>query len=86
MTKAMAIDLAAHGVRVNSLCPTFTETAMTRPALSDPAFRAHVTTKIKLGRIGTVEDLMGATVFLASEASSLMTGASLIVDGGWTIG
>jgi len=86
MTKAMAIDLAAHGVRVNSLCPTFTETAMTRPALSDPAFRAHVTTKIKLGRIGTVEDLMGATVFLASDASSLMTGASLIVDGGWTIG
>lgn len=86
MTKAMATDLAGFGIRVNSLCPTFIETAMTRPALSDPAFRAFVTSKIKLGRVGAVEDLMGAVVFLASDASALMTGASLIVDGGWTIG
>ncbi|MBL8570255.1 MAG: SDR family oxidoreductase [Phreatobacter sp.] len=86
MTKAMATDLAPLGIRVNSLCPTFIETAMTRPALADPAFRAFVTTKIKLGRVGAVEDLMGAVVFLASDASALMTGSALIVDGGWTTG
>ncbi|QCK86316.1 SDR family oxidoreductase [Phreatobacter aquaticus] len=86
MTKSMATDLAGLGIRVNSLCPTFIETAMTRPALSDPAFRAFVTTKIKLGRVGAVEDLMGAVVFLASDASALMTGSALIVDGGWTTG
>lgn len=86
MTKAMATDLAPLGIRVNSLCPTFIETAMTRPALADPAFRAFVTTKIKLGRVGAVEDLMGACVFLASDAASLMTGSALVVDGGWTAG
>jgi NAD(P)-dependent dehydrogenase (short-subunit alcohol dehydrogenase family) len=86
MTKAMAIDLASTGIRVNSICPTFIETDMTRPALADPAFKAFVTSKIKLGRIGAVEDLMGAAVFLASDASSLMTGSSLMVDGGWTAG
>lgn len=86
MTKAMAVDLAASGIRVNSICPTFIETDMTRPALADPAFKAFVTSKIKLGRLGTVEDLMGAAVFLASDASSLMTGSSLVVDGGWTAG
>ncbi|CEJ10993.1 Gluconate 5-dehydrogenase [bacterium YEK0313] len=86
MTKAMATDLAPLGIRVNSLCPTFIETAMTRPALADPAFRTFVTTKIKLGRVGAVEDLMGACVFLASDAASLMTGSALVVDGGWTAG
>lgn len=86
MTKAMATDLAPLGIRVNSLCPTFIETAMTRPALADPAFRAFVTSKIKLGRVGAVEDLMGACVFLASDAASLMTGSALVVDGGWTTG
>ena len=86
MTKAMAVELAASGIRVNSLCPTFIETDMTRPALADPAFKAFVTSKIKLGRLGKVEDLMGATVFLASDASALMTGSSLVVDGGWTAG
>ena len=85
-TKAMAVELAPKGIRVNSICPTFIETDMTRPALSDAQFRAFVTSKIKLGRIGQVEDLMGAVVFLASDASALMTGSALMVDGGWTAG
>lgn len=84
LTKAMAIDLAPHGIRVNSICPTFIETAMTRPFLESPEFRSQVLSKIKLGRLGQVEDIMGAVVLLASEASSLMTGASLLIDGGWT--
>ncbi len=84
LTKAMALDLAPHRIRVNSLAPTFIETPLTRPYFEDPAFRASVLEKIKLGRIGRVEDLMGAVVFLASDASALMTGASLLVDGGWT--
>lgn len=86
LTKAMAVDLAASGIRVNSICPTFIETEMTRPALNDPAFRGFVLSKIKLGRIGAIEDLMGAVVFLASDAASLMTGSSLLIDGGWTVG
>lgn len=86
MTKVMAVELASKGIRVNSLCPTFVETEMTRPSLQDPAFRDAVLAKIKLGRLGRVEDLMGAVVFLASDASSLMTGSSVLVDGGWTAG
>jgi len=86
MTKAMAVDLAPKGIRVNSVCPTFIETEMTRPSLQEPAFRQFVLSRIRLGRLGAVEDLMGAVVFLASDASSLMTGASLAVDGGWTAG
>ncbi|WP_315833739.1 SDR family NAD(P)-dependent oxidoreductase [Bradyrhizobium prioriisuperbiae] len=83
-SKAMALDLAPHGIRVNTLCPTFIETPMTRPFLEDEAFKASVVAKIKLGRLGRVEDLMGAILFLASDASSLMTGSSLVIDGGWT--
>ncbi|MEO6269306.1 MAG: SDR family NAD(P)-dependent oxidoreductase, partial [Lautropia sp.] len=86
MTKAMAVELAPDRIRVNSLCPTFIETDMTRAALNDQNFRATVLARIKLGRVGTVEDLMGAAVFLASDASSLMTGSSLLIDGGWTAG
>jgi NAD(P)-dependent dehydrogenase (short-subunit alcohol dehydrogenase family) len=82
--KAMAIELAPHGIRVNALAPTFVETPMTRPFFQDETFRRSVLDKIKLGRLGQVEDLMGAIVFLASDASALMTGTSLIVDGGWT--
>ena len=59
---------------------------MTRPSLEDPKFKARVLSRIRLGRIGAVEDLMGAVVFLASDASALMTGTSLVVDGGWTAG
>jgi len=84
MTKAIAVELAPHAIRVNSLCPTFIETPMTAPFFENEAFRASVLAKIKLGRLGTVDDLAGALILLASDASSLMTGASLIVDGGWT--
>jgi NAD(P)-dependent dehydrogenase (short-subunit alcohol dehydrogenase family) len=84
LSKAMAVELAEHGIRVNTIGPTFIETPMTRPFLADPAFKERVLSKVKLGRLGTVEDLMGALVFLASDASALMTGSALIVDGGWT--
>ena len=84
MSKAFALDLAAHGIRSNTIAPTFIETPMTRPFFDDPAFKASVLAKIKLGRIGTVEDLMGAVIYLASDASALVTGTSLLVDGGWT--
>lgn len=84
LTKAMAVELGPKGIRVNTLCPTFIETPMTAPFLADEAFRTGVLSKIKLGRLGRTEDLMGAVVFLASDASALMTGAALLVDGGWT--
>ena len=83
-TKAMAIELAPHNIRVNSLGPTFLETPMTRPFFQNKAFRDEVLSKIKLGRLGQLEELTGAIVFLASDASSLMTGAALVLDGGWT--
>ena len=83
-TKAMAIELAQHNIRVNSLGPTFLETPMTRPFFEDEAFRAEVLAKIKLGRLGQLDELTGAILFLASDASSLMTGAALVLDGGWT--
>lgn len=84
LTKAMAIDLAVHNIRINSVCPTFIETDLAAKSLADPAFRSWVLSKIKLGRIGKVEDLMGPIVFLASDAAALMTGSALMVDGGWT--
>lgn len=84
LSKAMALDLAPHGIRSNTLCPTFIETALTRPYFEDEAFLASVLAKIQLGRLGQVTDLMGAALFLASEASALMTGTHMIIDGGWT--
>ena len=84
MNKAFALDLAAHKIRSNTIAPTFIETPLTKPYFDDPAFKASVLSKIKLGRIGRVEDLMGAIVFLASDAAALMTGTSMIIDGGWT--
>jgi len=83
-TKAMAIELAPHNIRVNSLGPTFLETPMTRPFFENKAFRDEVLGKIKLGRLGQLDELTGAIVFLASDASSLMTGSALVLDGGWT--
>jgi len=83
-TKAMAIELAPHGIRVNSVGPTFLETPLTRPFFENAAFKAEVLGKIKLGRIGQLADITGAIVFLASDASALMTGSALVVDGGWT--
>jgi NAD(P)-dependent dehydrogenase (short-subunit alcohol dehydrogenase family) len=84
MNKAFALDLAAHKIRSNTIAPTFIETPLTKPFFEDEAFKASVLGKIKLGRIGQVEDLMGAILFLASDASSLITGTSIVVDGGWT--
>jgi NAD(P)-dependent dehydrogenase (short-subunit alcohol dehydrogenase family) len=83
-TKAMAVELAPHNIRVNSLGPTFLETPMTRPFFENKAFRDEVLGKIKLGRLGQLDELTGAIVFLASDASSLMTGSALVLDGGWT--
>ncbi len=84
MNKAMALDLAPHGIRSNTLCPTFIETPLTKPFFEDKAFLDSVLARIKLGRLGQVQDLMGAIVFLASDASALMTGTSMVIDGGWT--
>jgi NAD(P)-dependent dehydrogenase (short-subunit alcohol dehydrogenase family) len=84
MTKAMAIDLAPYGIRVNTIGPTFIETPLATRFLADAAFKGEVLAKIKLGRIGRVEDITGAIVFLASDASSLMTGSAVVIDGGWT--
>ena len=83
-TKAMAIELAPHNIRVNTIAPTFIETPMTRPFFQNQAFREDTLKRIKLGRLGQLEELTGAVVFLASDASSLMTGTSLVLDGGWT--
>jgi NAD(P)-dependent dehydrogenase (short-subunit alcohol dehydrogenase family) len=84
LTKAAAVELAPSGVRVNAVAPTFVETPMTAPFLADAGFRAEVERQIPLGRIGRVEDVTGAVVYLASDASALVTGTSLRVDGGWT--
>ena len=85
-TKAMAIELGPNNIRVNTICPTFILTDMTHKTLAVPAKRKWVEDKIKVGRIGKVEDIMGAVVYLASDASSLVTGSALLIDGGWTAG
>lgn len=84
LTKAMAVELAPRGIRVNSVAPTFIETPMTQPMLADPAFQRSVLDSIPLGRVGRPEDVVGAVLFLASPAAGLVTGDSLKVDGGWT--
>ena len=84
MSKSFALDLAADRIRSNTIAPTFIETPMTRRFFKDESFLDSVLKKIKLGRLGQVEDIMGAIVFLASDASALVTGTSLVVDGGWT--
>ena len=83
-TKSMAIEWGRHGVRVNTICPTFILTALTQSTFERPDRRAWIEEKIKLGRVGAVEDIMGAVVYLASDASALVTGTALVVDGGWT--
>lgn len=84
MTKAMALEWAPHGVRVNTLCPTFIRTPLGEQTLQNPERRAWILSKIKLGRVGEVADIMGPVVFLASDAAAMVTGTHLIVDGGWT--
>ena len=85
-TKAMAIEWGPHKVRINTICPTFIRTALTEATFNQPERIKWIEDKIKLGRVGEVEDIMGAVVFMASDAASLITGTSLLVDGGWTAG
>lgn len=86
MTKAMAMEWGAHGIRVNTICPTFILTPLTQSTFDNPERRAWIESKIKLGRVGRVEDIMGAVLYLASDSSALVTGTALKVDGGWTAG
>jgi NAD(P)-dependent dehydrogenase (short-subunit alcohol dehydrogenase family) len=86
ISRGIAYELAEHGIRSNTLCPTFVETPMAKAFLENKDVRDMVLSKIKLGRIGQVEDLLGAILYLASDASSLMTGTHMLVDGGWTLG
>lgn len=83
-TKSMAIEWGKAGIRINTVCPTFIRTPLTESTFADPARIAWIEDKIKLGRVGQVEDIMGPVVFLASDASALITGSALMVDGGWT--
>ena len=84
LSKTMALELGGAGIRVNTLCPTFIETELSRQSLDDPDFRRYVLENIKLRRLGRVEDVMGPVVFLASDAAAMITGTALLVDGGWT--
>ena len=83
-TKAMAIEWGSHEIRVNTICPTFIRTPLTQSTFDNPDRKKWIEDKIKLGRVGEVEDVMGAVVFLASDASSMITGTALMIDGGWT--
>jgi NAD(P)-dependent dehydrogenase (short-subunit alcohol dehydrogenase family) len=84
LTKAMAVELAPQGIRVNSVGPTFIETPMTKPMLADPQFSKFVLDSIPLGKVGSVEDVADAVLYLCSPAAKMVTGHSLLVDGGWT--
>ena len=84
MTKAMALEWAPQGIRVNTICPTFIRTPLAEQTLRNPERRAWILSKIKLGRLGELTDVMGPVVFLASDAAGLITGTHLLVDGGWT--
>lgn len=84
MVKAMAIEWGPHGIRINTLCPTFIRTPLAEVTMQDPARLEWIKSMIKLGRVGEVEDIMGGVTYLASEASALVTGTALMIDGGWT--
>jgi NAD(P)-dependent dehydrogenase (short-subunit alcohol dehydrogenase family) len=85
LTRELALEWAEHGIRVNAIAPTFVATPMTEPMLADEAFRDKVASMIPLGRIATTDEIGAATLFLASDAAGLITGHTLVVDGGWTI-
>ncbi len=84
LTKGMAIDLAKHNIRVNSVCPTFVETPMVKKFFKDKSFKNSVIKNIPLGKVATESDIASAVVYLASDAASMMTGSSLVIDGVWT--
>ncbi|WP_323765823.1 SDR family NAD(P)-dependent oxidoreductase [Marinovum sp.] len=84
MIKAMAVEWGRQQIRINSICPTFIRTPLSAQTFDNPERAAWVEEKIKLGRIGEVEDIMGAVLYLASDAAALITGTSLLIDGGWT--
>ena len=84
LTKAMAVELAPDGIRVNAVAPTFVETPLTRPMLDDPEFRDFVFGMIPMGKLATIGDVVAAVLYLASPAAGMVTGHSLKVDGGWT--
>jgi NAD(P)-dependent dehydrogenase (short-subunit alcohol dehydrogenase family) len=84
LTKVLAIELAGHEITVNAVAPTFVATELTRPTLEDPTWRERILSRIPLGRVGNVEDVAAATVYLASPAAAMVTGHTLLVDGGWT--
>ena len=83
-TKALAVELAPQNIRVNSIAPTFLETPMTAPMFARPEFAKWVMDRIPLGRLGQLDEVAASVVYVASDAASLMTGASLVIDGGWT--
>ena len=84
LTKGMSIDLAKYNIRVNTVCPTFVVTPMTREFLKSKKFKKEVLGNIPLGRFAELSDVATAAVYLASDAASMVTGTSLLVDGGWT--
>jgi NAD(P)-dependent dehydrogenase (short-subunit alcohol dehydrogenase family) len=84
LTKVLAIELAPHGITANSVAPTFVSTELTRATLEDPDWRERILSRIPLGRVGEVEDVAAAALYLASPAAAMVTGHTLLVDGGWT--
>lgn len=83
-TKSMAIEWGPLGIRVNTICPTFVRTPLAEQTFANPERARWIKEKIKLGRIASVEDIMAAVTYLATDASSMVTGSALMVDGGWT--
>jgi NAD(P)-dependent dehydrogenase (short-subunit alcohol dehydrogenase family) len=84
MVKSMALEWGPKGIRINSICPTFVRTPLTEPTFQNPDRVNWIKSKIKLGRVAEVSDIMGAVLYLATDLSSMVTGTSILVDGGWT--